>query len=314
MIERNLFFYWEGPRLPDIYDNSIRYITAVNPEYEVALVDGTCARDRLKDLAPRLEAIFDDILIPAVKSDIMRMAILHKFGGWYLDCDSRPRVGLDHWGMGDHDLALKYVVVNGKMSVHNSIIGGAAGHGFFAHSLRLMERVVVDRLTHYSVYRSTGPDLCLLSATPFLRAESTRFDPMDYELIDVIQSPHKGTWTFQECCGLWANDTDPVVFRPHVELARIERLDALAYFRRMFDRFAATQADNYKKLMLRAGVHYVHKHGISDEILSLSERFVPNGERAYYNRLHDKLAEQKDEAGLARLARIMTAPAANPAP
>lgn len=303
MIEQRIFFYWEGPRMPPIYRNSIDYIAAMHPEYEVQVAGPDLARPTLRKLAPDLDAVFDKILIPSVKSDIMRMALLHQFGGWYLDCDCRPRIGVSFWDSEPTRLLLNCTKVNDKISLMSSFMGGAQHHPFFARALELMGRVIPRRLTHHSVYRSSGPDICLYAATPFLNEPDTRYVEMDYRHIDVIMGKPKGSWTYQEACGIWADDAHPVRINTNVPLARIESLEALAFYRSTFARFPETEAENWRKLMLRAGAHYVHKHGIGDEILELFIRHVPTTETAAWEALANKLRETGAEACAATLAR-----------
>lgn len=303
MIEQRIFFYWEGPRMPSIYRNSIDYIAAMHPEYEVQVAGPELARPTLRKLAPDLDAVFDRILIPSVKSDIMRMALLHQFGGWYIDCDSRPRIGVTFWDSEHTRLLLNCANVNNKISLMTAFMGGAQHHPFFARALELMGRVIPRRMTHYNVYRSSGPDICLYAATPFLHEPDTRYVEMDYRHIDVIMGKPKGSWTFQEACGIWADDEHPVRFNSQATVGRIDSLEALAFYRTTFARFPQTEAENWRKLMLLAGVQYVQKHGIGAEILDLFIRHVPRSETAAWEALAAQLRETGATASADTLAR-----------
>lgn len=289
--------------MPSIYKNSIEYIRATNPGFEVRVVDSTIARDTLKSISPDLDSVFDDILIPAVKSDIMRMAILHKFGGWYIDCDSRPRIGVDFWADSSTELVLNWVDVGGKVSLQNSFLGGKREHDFFVRALTLMGKIIPRRMAHYNVYRSSGPEICLLAATPYVKDSRTNFSEMDYKFIDVIMGHTKGSWTFQECCGIWGNEQNPVKFNGNVPIGRIESLDAFNFFKKTFAKFPKTENENMRNLMVRAGAHYVYKHKISEEVCDLFVKYVPVSMSDAYKKLQEKLKEIGSQNGYERISK-----------
>lgn len=304
-IPRRIFFFWEGKKLPERYRQNIDYLKAMNPEYDIAVVDSRKGKSVIKSISKPLFDIFDDISIPAVKSDIIRMALLYKYGGWYCDCDSSPRVSPDFWSKTGSDLILFSVQENKKRNIQNSILGGVAGHPFFRTAIEIMGHVVCGKHAHYSVYRSTGPVICMQAASRYVAQEGVLVTPIDYELIDVITGGTKGSWVFQERCGIWSNAKSPVVFRGDTALERFESLDAFEYFKDMFDRYPKNRVDNYRKMLRRAGKHYVHKHGISKEITELSERFIIHSNRAYFKELLEVVERCGDSASSAKIQKIL---------
>lgn len=132
---------------------------------------------------------------------------------------------------------------------------------------------------------------------------------MDYRYIDIIMGHTKGSSTYQECCGIWGDATHPVKLNVQVPLARIESPEALAYFRETSARFPQTETETLRRLMLRAGVHYLHKLGNGREILDLFRTHVPRTEAATWQALAAKLREAGDTASSSALARHPGTPA-----
>lgn len=303
-VEKNIFFYWTGGQLPELYKKNVDYTKLVNPDYRTLVVDDDFCIPVLSRLVPDAVDLYQKISIPAVKSDIMRMALLYEFGGWYVDCDMRPRVSLDYWASMDFDLYLFWVNNSNKVSIQNCFLGGRAGHEFFRHALNTFFRILEDGGFNYHVYKVTGPDAVLAASGGYLHDAETRFEQMDYAYIDVFGEVSKGSWTYQECCGIVHDRDDPPIIRTNVDLSRIESLTAFEYFVSVFDRYPATQARNYGKLLSRAGVHYVHKHKINDVITELSLKYADHiSDATYFSRLTEKLEEQGDRKNIEKVAR-----------
>lgn len=302
-IPRRVFFFWEGGDLPQPYRRNVRYFQEVNPDYDVEVIDSTAALEVVRELSPELFEIFEAIRIPAVRSDIIRMAVLYKHGGWYVDCDTSPRVSLDYWSRSGAKLVLFKVLAANKVAIQNSIMGGTAGHPFFKRSIEIMGRVVGSRSWHYNVYKSTGPAIVMQAASVFAGDPSTLLEEMDYSLVDVISGGTKGSWTYQERCGIWSNEQHPLEFNPNTAVERLESLEAFEYFKKSFEDFPATKAENYRKLLLRCGVQYVRRHGIGKEIAGLSRQYVPAEEVDYHRSLASMMRKKRLEKGLVALDR-----------
>ena len=72
-IPKRIFFFWEGGKLPERYRKNITYLKAMNPEYDISVVDSRKGKSVIKSISKPLYDVFDDINIPAVKSDIIRV-------------------------------------------------------------------------------------------------------------------------------------------------------------------------------------------------------------------------------------------------
>nr|WP_300315914.1 glycosyltransferase [Halomonas sp.] len=294
MIEKNIFFYWSGDKISESYKKNIEFTKLICPQYDVKVVGDEVCRPLVQEYFPDDVWVYDSIGVPAAKSDLARILLLHKFGGWYIDCDTRLRTNIDWWEDENIDLHLFWVKnKKDKTFVNNALIGGKSGHPYFLRAAETIVKLLKSPFHKHSVYNSTGPGAITNAAGKYLKCPETSFSKMEYSMLQVVKDGTKGSWTFQENCGVWYNDDNPPIFNPDVELERIERIDAFNFYCSTFDRFPETRAKNYASLLTRAGVHYLHKHGINDKIDKLSEEFkdiLSDGD--YFHRLAMKYKER----------------------
>lgn len=80
-IPKAIWMYWDDDLRPELIQASIDRITKLNPTYSVRVLSHSTLKDFLPDL------IFDEhIYLPiANKSDIIRLNLLYKYGGIWLD-------------------------------------------------------------------------------------------------------------------------------------------------------------------------------------------------------------------------------------
>ncbi|WP_375281425.1 glycosyltransferase family 32 protein [Pseudooctadecabacter sp.] len=87
----NLFYFWDNlDTLSDRFHDNIRFAMDAYPDWTFALMTDDFGRDLLARDWPEIAAAYDDIWIPACRSDIVRMAALYAYGGWYIDADTLP--------------------------------------------------------------------------------------------------------------------------------------------------------------------------------------------------------------------------------
>ena len=90
-ITKILHFVWIGPEMPDWIKANIAEFERLNPEYQT-MVHGEESLDK------QFKVLYDRITDPAyglsMKSDLIRLSVLIKFGGWYWDCDFWPLVSI----------------------------------------------------------------------------------------------------------------------------------------------------------------------------------------------------------------------------
>ena len=100
----NFFQFWDNPAtLPEGFAENHVFTRGAFPDWNHVLLNDDTGRLILTHDWPEIAAIYDKIRIPAVRSDIVRLAALHAFGGWYLDLDTRPTGALAPY-VGDRDV------------------------------------------------------------------------------------------------------------------------------------------------------------------------------------------------------------------
>jgi len=146
MIPRILHQVWVGPLpLPDEYARYRESWRRHHPEWEMRL----WTDESLPDDFVRPE-VYERLRKPAERSDIIRLEVLFRFGGVYVDTDCeclRPidpllRDGVDLFGIYDS-----------PVKVHTAVIGSVRGHLLLERALRELRPV-----TEYGLDQGgTGP-------------------------------------------------------------------------------------------------------------------------------------------------------------
>lgn len=294
-IEANIHYIWMGGEIPAPYRKGISFTEMINPDYNVKVHDLGDILPVLEEHAPVLAKFVDTIQIPAAISDIARLALIYAYGGWYVDTDTVPRVAIDYWANSGHEAYIFSRIDNSKLIVQNSLLGAKAGHPVFLHALRVIERLLESRQYNYSVYSATGPIALIAAVSPFVSEPKVYFDEMDYSLVNVIGGGTKGSWTYQENCGILMSQEEPPVFNPHSSLDRIGSVEAWRFYRKVFDMYPETRQRNYVRLLERLGVHHVHKKKLKGEVLELAQEFLPiEDHEEFYRKLVDELSAQGD--------------------
>ena len=87
----NLFYFWDDlATLPLAFQDNIDYARARFPDWNVRLLSDADAPALLSETWPQIAEIYARIWIPACRSDIVRLAALWHYGGWYIDADTKP--------------------------------------------------------------------------------------------------------------------------------------------------------------------------------------------------------------------------------
>lgn len=229
----------------------------------------------LSRYCPDLLEIYKKIDVPAAKSDCARLALLYEFGGWYLDFDTFPRTSLDFYESKNKDLYLSYLVQdNSKVTLPNSPIGGRARHPYFLEALNYIAAMLRSKINHYSVYNSTGPTAALAAAGAFINLDSTSYKNIDYSYLDVNGDQTKGSWTYQESCGVWSSDENPVIFNDGNSEKRLGAKGSLEWYVKQFDRYPETKKDNYRKMLRKLAVYYINELGLVCDVCELSALYL----------------------------------------
>lgn len=127
MIPRIFHQIWVGPSaLPDEYGEYQQSWLEHHPGWELRL----WTEDNLPDEPARPE-VRDKLRAPAERSDILRLDVLHRFGGVYIDTDFECRRSIEPLIEG-LDFFTAYLKPD---RINNAIIGAAPGHAFLRRAL-----------------------------------------------------------------------------------------------------------------------------------------------------------------------------------
>jgi hypothetical protein len=86
MIPKHFHWVWIGPKCPDWARRNMALFQELNPEFQSTLHDEEALREEFQ---PAYKAIQGSHLW-ARRSDLIRLSILLREGGWYFDCDFLP--------------------------------------------------------------------------------------------------------------------------------------------------------------------------------------------------------------------------------
>ena len=129
-----------------------------NPEWEYSLFDARKAMDFIaQEFEPELLQAFKDIRLPAMLSDVFRVAWILKKGGIYIDIAAKCLNPIDSWIGQDLELVLLIKKQLGWPYAHNTLIYSAApGHPIIVEVWAEIERAILRREGD-SVWNTTGP-------------------------------------------------------------------------------------------------------------------------------------------------------------
>lgn len=207
---RNIFYFWDDPsRLPEDFEAKIARTADLHPDWRVILAGDIATTELLRTTYPRLAAIYPHIRIPASRSDIARMALLRRFGGWYLDCDMHLARSLDDLS-GRKPVAIRRndrAEMRKTYRLMNGVLYMPRGHVL---PRRVLTRIVrnLDRPeTLYSVLNFAGP--MVLSAVAETMPQNrlrilpaTRVFRREGALFQEERNETGFTWRIQEGFGL----------------------------------------------------------------------------------------------------------------
>ena len=86
-IPKNIFFYWDGPDIPEEVINNVNYYKINNNDYNVKILNNEDI-NKYTDEFNELIELFHLSTISALKADIIRFIVLYKEGGMWLDSNT----------------------------------------------------------------------------------------------------------------------------------------------------------------------------------------------------------------------------------
>ena len=98
-IPKRIWVYWDTPLVPVLVQATIARLRALNPDHELTLLDQNTVRDLVDtDILDRPD------MLPAHKSDIVRLELLDRYGGIWIDATCIFSESLDwvHVARQDH--------------------------------------------------------------------------------------------------------------------------------------------------------------------------------------------------------------------
>lgn len=305
-MEKNIFYYWTGPKLSDRYERNSKRMQILHPDRKVQIVDDEFCLPLIKKISPKLYEIYNDIKIPAARSDCARLSVLYEHGGWYLDFDMFLRTGISFWEDDGKDLYLQLSVQsNGKVTSPNSIMGGRARHPFFKAALDYIAANLEGKYCHHSVFNATGPTAILAASGPWLKSPKTYFEDFGSGYIDINGDNTKGSWTFQESCGIWANSSTPTTFHDASSVERLGAKGSLDYYIKRFDEFEATKKSNYRKMLTKLAIYYINEQGLGLRVSKLATQYFDSGnDKEFLDAISIALRDKNEHEGLALIQNI----------
>ncbi|MDD5394916.1 MAG: FkbM family methyltransferase [Thiothrix sp.] len=119
-IPRIMNYIWLGGELPEFAKANIAEFKALNPDFEVRM----CGES---DLDPMFAEAYKKIgsvgRVQASRSDLIRLSVLNKDGGWFNDCDIWPLVSIK-------EMCAEMELPNGKMPLFVRHDNELAANGF----------------------------------------------------------------------------------------------------------------------------------------------------------------------------------------
>ena len=158
VVPNNIFQYWE-PWPPDeeieSYMNSWEDHGSKEFNYQAFTFDS--AKDLLSEVLGNLGAqAFDLAWEPAMRADLFRYAVLHKFGGWYVDAEHESVFPPSHYLM-DYQGCVFLERKQRKIFVNN-FLGSIKNSKIMLDALKISCKNILNS-TDTNVWKITGPGM-----------------------------------------------------------------------------------------------------------------------------------------------------------
>ena len=84
-VPKIIWLYWHQGSMPIICQQCVKRIKRLNPDFEVNILNSESVHSFLPELAPAIVNIKKEDLTLALYSDLIRLMLLEKFGGFWMD-------------------------------------------------------------------------------------------------------------------------------------------------------------------------------------------------------------------------------------
>jgi mannosyltransferase OCH1-like enzyme len=163
-IPRRVTQYWDRQVPPKEVQAMMDSWKAQNPTWTYKRFNDVNAWDYLKDNAsPAVLRAFESAAHPALRADLLRLAVLAFEGGVWGDADDRCVVPLD---LLPHHGAELWLVQESFGTLGNNFIASRAGHPFVAYALEKVSRNILERQGR-TVWFVSGPGAISLAFCNF---------------------------------------------------------------------------------------------------------------------------------------------------
>jgi hypothetical protein len=145
--------FWNTPNLPEDISKLVATWKAQNPSMEHKLFSYDTALQFIAEhYGAEIQNLFESAALPAMQSDIFRVAYCLKMGGFYIDCGTRCNAPIDPLLSDD----LLFLVRKWHGGIWNGAIGCNAGHPALEW---IWDRIIQNLKTRSSndVWKLTGP-------------------------------------------------------------------------------------------------------------------------------------------------------------
>ncbi|WP_171241410.1 glycosyltransferase [Ruegeria sp. HKCCA5491] len=179
--------------MSEIYAENVVQIARANPDWATVLVGDKVVLELLSQTRPIIAEVYQDIRIPACRSDIGRQLLLEVYGGWYLDVDIKCEGPLVNFSL-DRPIAVfrddRFQLAK-QSRLTNSLLFIPKGHPLPSLILDKVEHHIANRKYLFDTLSFAGPKLLSsialkqpegsidrLKATEWLNAEGTFFQEL----------------------------------------------------------------------------------------------------------------------------------------
>lgn len=168
MIPRTIIQFWHDPdAMPEIIRNATRQTRELHSDYQYVFADDRFMQTHIMEHYDKATlALYNRIQIPAARSDLARLMLLHHYGGSYLDCSLRLFGRLESILYDADEIVLvkrddepQFRDIPDKARVTNSFISAPARSGYIHWCIRRVLGNLVDGDYNNRVALATGPQV-----------------------------------------------------------------------------------------------------------------------------------------------------------
>lgn len=202
----NIFFYWDDfNNLPKKYLENVEYISKSQQNFQVQLLDSSKAETEISAFDQELYGLYQQIRIPAAKSDIIRLVLLYNYGGWYFDCDIKINTPLSSFD--ENEIILFKRDDRNMVRAINGAMYMPKGTHILQSCLLQIKLNLKNNTYPCNVWKATGPGVLkkvleesdyplskMLSYKAFFLAKGAKFT--------MLKSNETNSWSFQQAFGL----------------------------------------------------------------------------------------------------------------